>query len=79
MKTAKEFREVFLNNIKPFDTEEGLSRAFDQLFDNAEVLPLCLKNEYENYFKGNPLEASQLPVSCRCRKLYSVFILAMVK
>ncbi len=60
---AKEFREVFLENLRPFVSDEGLAQAFDRLFDGTEVLPLGLQDEYEEVYKRSPLESAQLLVS----------------
>ena len=61
-KTAREFRTVFLEPLRPFDSDPNLEEEFDKLFDGLEVLPACLKEEYEALKEKNPLEASQLLV-----------------
>ena len=60
--TAREFRESFLDPLIPFNSDPSLERAFDQLFDGTEVLPLCLEEEYQRLQKERPLEASELLV-----------------
>lgn len=60
--TAKEFREAFLANLRPFDVNESLEEDFNRLFDGFEVLPACLLERYEKASQYSPLEASQLLV-----------------
>jgi CRISPR-associated endonuclease/helicase Cas3 len=61
-KVANEFRLAFINNLRPFGTDESLADAFDRLFDGVEVLPACLEQEYKEFYRLNALEASQLLV-----------------
>ena len=60
--TTREFRESFLDPLIPFNSDPSLERAFDQLFDGTEVLPLCLEEEYQRLQKERPLEATELLV-----------------
>lgn len=45
-KEAKEFEQVVLNPLRPFQSDEGLEERFDELFDGVEVLPAALENEF---------------------------------
>lgn len=61
-KTAKEFRLAFIDNLRPFASDETLASQFDKMFNGIEVLPLCLEQEYRDILHENSLEASQLLV-----------------
>jgi len=71
-KTAHEFRTIFLEPLKPFDSEPRLEEEFNRLFDSLEVLPACLKKEYETLKDKNLLEASQLLVPISWRRWYQM-------
>ena len=64
-KAAKEFREAFINNLRPFSSNYSLTEAFARLFDGMEILPACLEQDYRDMYKQDSIAASQylVPVS----------------
>jgi len=61
--TSQEFRTVFIDALRPFNADASLEASFDRLFDGLEVLPACLRPEYERLKEERPLEASELLVA----------------
>lgn len=59
---AREFRQAFLDALRPFNSEAGLEDEFNRLFDGVEVLPYALKAEYDRLKEERPLEATELLV-----------------
>ena len=76
-KSRDEFRESCLKTLKAFNSNEELSLKFDELFDNTEVLPLCLEEEFKNIYETSVIEAHSLlvPVSwkylCKYGAIYN--------
>jgi len=66
-RAATEFRQAFLDTLRPFNANPNLEQAFDRLFDGTEVLPLCLAEEFHRLRQDRPLEAAELlvPISWR--------------
>lgn len=62
---ASEFREAFLNPLRPFNSDAGLEDAFNRLFDGVEVLPHALRAEYDRLKEEHPLEVTELLVPIR--------------
>lgn len=59
---GREFREAFLNTLRPFEPDKTLQKAFYRMFDGIEVLPLSLRNQYQVLFQQEPLTAAELLV-----------------
>ena len=68
----QEFRMSCLANLRPFDSNPELAEKFDKLFDNTEVLPLSLRDEFIRLYEDSILEAKGLlvPVSWRLLKRF---------
>jgi len=45
-RSAQEFRQIFLDSLQPFRSNQTLAAQFDRLFDGTEVLPEPLYDEY---------------------------------
>lgn len=61
-KAIKDFETRVLSSIYPFQSDENLQDQFDSLFDGQEVLPVALRNDYEEMMEKDPLLASELLV-----------------
>lgn len=61
-KAIKDFETRVLSSIYPFQSDENLQDQFDSLFDGQEVLPVVLRNDYEEIMEKDPLLASELLV-----------------
>jgi hypothetical protein len=59
---SKQFEKEALSTARPFDTDDALSRKFDELFDGYEVVPRSLLHEYESLLEAEALLASSLTV-----------------
>lgn len=58
-----DFERVVLNTLAPFESaDDGLVRAFMQLFDGIEILPDACEPEYRALIKDDPIGASTLLV-----------------
>ncbi len=60
--SAKTFQRDVLQKAVPFDSSEQLEELFYKMFDGAEVLPLCLVDQYRKCFEDRPLEAAGMVV-----------------
>jgi len=69
-KSRNEFRESCLHTLKAFNSNEDLSNKFDELFDNTEVLPYCLEEEFKRVYEISILEAYGLLVPVSWKYLY---------
>lgn len=67
-RAACEFREAFLDPLRPFNSDAGLEDAFNRLFDGVEVLPVGLNAEYDRLKEERPLEAAELLVPIGWRR-----------
>jgi len=56
------FQEAVLSSCKPLDSHAELETAFSDLFDGFEVVPACLRTEFESLLADDPILASQLGV-----------------
>jgi len=70
----EEFRASCLKTLRAFDVDENLADCFDALFDNTEVLPACLEEEFKRLYGESTIEARSLlvPITwwqlCKIRK-----------
>jgi len=71
-KFARSLREGqgILDGLHPFQSDESLADQFDAAFDNVEVLPAGLRNEYQRLSEVDPILASALlvPITERRRR-----------
>jgi CRISPR-associated endonuclease/helicase Cas3 len=76
LKAMQEFRVSSLAVVKPFDSDPELAEKFDDLFDNTEILPAALKDEFVKLYNQSLLEAKGLlvPISWRLLKRISNYI-----
>lgn len=61
-----------LRDLAPFESEAGLRREFEELFDGVEVLPHRFEAEYRALVETSPIEARTLlvPISERRRRMH---------
>ena len=71
MFNQQEFRNSCLATLRAFQSDETLEDNFDSLFDNTEVLPVSLKDEYLQKTNKSVLEAKELlvPISWKSLKM----------
>jgi CRISPR-associated endonuclease/helicase Cas3 len=68
-RTKREFEEVVLDSLYPFQSSADLEKLFYRAFDGVEVLPICLLEEYRERTEEQPLSASELLVPIRWAQL----------
>lgn len=61
-RTAREFEEVCLRTMRPFQAAPELEDLFYRAFDSIEVLPASLWDEYERQRLAEPILAAELLV-----------------
>lgn len=62
-RSRSDFRRDVLNSLSVFDSSEDLSDRFDELFDGSEVLPMSLRETYNDTLQIEPLLAPSFLVS----------------
>lgn len=62
-KTAREFREVCIENLFPYQSDKDLQRQFYEAFDGIEVVPASLADQYKEHMEKSPLQAGELSVA----------------
>ncbi|MER3452393.1 MAG: hypothetical protein C4344_01455 [Acidimicrobiia bacterium] len=64
------FRTSFIEAVPVFSSDDSHSKRFEELFDGVEVLPSCLREEYERLrSSGSELAATELLVPVSRRRL----------
>jgi len=58
----EEFKKSCLYTLKAFNSNPELAKKFDELFDNTEVLPKSLSEEYKRLYEQSVIEAKSLLV-----------------
>ncbi len=61
-RNRQEFRAGCLASLRAFETDDGLEKSFDALFQGTEVLPLSKVDEYSQLRQQSTIEAAQLLV-----------------
>lgn len=69
---AREFEEVCLNNLYAFSADHQLEEAFFRLFDNVEVLPACLEEQYRQLAEDDPLRSAEILVGISWKQFYAL-------
>lgn len=59
-RTAREFEEVCVRTLRPFQAAPELEEMFYRAFDSIEVLPASLWDEYERQRLAEPILAAEL-------------------
>jgi CRISPR-associated endonuclease/helicase Cas3 len=62
VKAANEFKEICVNTLRPFETDDTLESQFYKMFEGIEVLPDSLYEEYSQVKEENPILANELVV-----------------
>lgn len=62
LRNKEEFETSCLKTVKAFNSSPELVERFDELFDNTEVLPKCLKEDFERLYEESVIEAKSLLV-----------------
>jgi CRISPR-associated endonuclease/helicase Cas3 len=70
--SRQEFRSSCLRTLRAFKSDTMLAESFDELFDNTEVLPICLEEEFNRLSEESILEARSLLVPISWRRLSQI-------
>lgn len=62
LRHKEEFETSCLKSVRAFNSSPQLVEQFDKLFDNTEVLPKCLKKDFERLYEESVIEAKSLLV-----------------
>lgn len=69
LRHKEEFQTSCLKTLRAFDSSPTLAERFDELFDNTEVLPQCLENEFGQLYEKSVIEAKGLLVPISWKQL----------
>lgn len=68
----KEFLEVCVRSLRPFQSDDAIEEKFYQAFDGSEVLPHALADEYARAWETTPIQAQELFVPIRYGQLRQI-------
>lgn len=69
LRHKEEFKNSCIKTMKAFNSNPELAERFDELFDNTEVLPISLIEDYERLSKKSMIEAKGLLVPISWKQL----------
>jgi len=67
-KSAREFKATCIQTLRAFASDETLEESFYRAFDNIDVLPACLEEEYRSLIEQDPILATELLVGIAWRQ-----------